>query len=147
VVRVTETPESAAMPMIPAEALVEERTSRDSAPQPPDRLVTISAVNADVRPLLIGLARENGIDLVVTSDVNRRVSVNLKDVTAMEAIVAIASAADLAIALPRQRELPAVVYYQLPVDVNKESAATIAARFGVSLELARFLVEARGPRN
>src|SRR5687768_662284 len=133
---------------IPVESMVEQRSPdapnpEVGTPPPAERLVSITAVNADVRPLLIGIAREAGIDLVVTSDVNRRVSINLKDVPATQAIAAIAAAAELTLGLPRQRDLPAVVYYQLPVDINKESAATIAARFGVSLELARFIVESR----
>lgn len=131
---------------LPAEALVEERSPdapRPLEPAAPERLIAITAINADVRPLLIGIAREAGVDLVVTSDVNRRVSINLRDVPATEAIAAIVSAAELTLSVPRQRELPAVVFYQLPVDVNKESAETIAARFGVSLELARFIVESR----
>lgn len=127
--------------------MVQERSP--DAPKPvdpaPERLITVSAVNADVRPLLIGIAREAGIDLVVTSDVNKRVSINLRDVPVSEAIAAIASAADLTLGVPRQRDLPAVVFYQLPVDINKESAATIAARFGVTLELAKFIVESRQP--
>ena len=131
--------------MLPAETLVEQRSP--DAPNPvepaPQRLITLNAVNADVRPLLIGIAREAGIDLVVTSDVNARVSINLKDTPAIDAIAALASAANLTFGLPKEKQLPAVVYYQLPVDVNKEGPAAIAARFGVSLELAKFIIESK----
>lgn len=132
-------------PMLPAESMVEQRSPNAPEPQPsvPERLITLTAVNADVRPLLIGIAREANIDLVVTSDVNQRVSINLKDTPATEAIVAIASAANLTFARPPQPELPPVVFYQLPVNINRESAAVIANRFGVSLALAKFIVGTR----
>jgi hypothetical protein len=132
-------------PRLPAEAMVEERSPDAPRPLEPaaTRPITLSAVNADVRPLLIGIAREAGIDLVVTSDVNQRVSINLQNVPAPEAIAAIADAAGLTVTVPRQRELPAVVFYQLPVDMNSASAETIALRWGVSIELATFVVRSR----
>ena len=136
---------AATLPTLSAETLVEER-----APNAPpvaaaeEKLISVSAVDADVRPLLVGIAREAGIDLIVANDVNRRVTVNLRDVTATHAIAAISSAAGLTLTVPQpQRQLPSIVYYQLPVNVNTASAETIAARFGVSAEMARFIVESR----
>src|SRR5688572_5096093 len=118
----------AGLPRLPAQPISETRDST-TVPAEQQRLVSVHAIDADVRPLLIGLAREAGINIVVASDVNRRVTLRLTDVPATEAIAAIASAADLSIALPRRSTLPtAVVYYQLPVDIKKESAETISAR-------------------
>ena len=156
VTRIVEAPEAAvptaprvtdSLPRISAESLVEERSSadapRDAAAS--DKLISVSAIDADVRPLLVGIAREAGLDLIVANDVNRRVTVNLRDVTAAQAIATISSAAGLTLAVPQQRQLPSIVYYQLPVNVNAASAETIAARFGVSAEMARFIVESRKP--
>ncbi len=132
------------LPSLPAEALVERRTA------PPrvenlDARISVRAIDADVRALLIGIAAQAGINLVVSSDVNRRVSLTLTDVPAIQAIREIADAAQLTVATPENRALPAIVYYQLPVNVNTASAETIAKRFGVSEELARWIVEARKP--
>jgi hypothetical protein len=47
---------------------------------------------------------------------------------------------------PMQAPWAPVVFYQLPVNVDVASAEAIAKRFGVSLELAKFLVERRPAR-
>ena len=107
--------------------------------------VSVRAIDADARALLVGIANQAGLDLVVSSDVNRRVSLTLTDVPALQAIQEIVVAAGLTISTPESRVLPSVVYYQLPVNVNEASAETIAVRFGVSLELARYIVESRKP--
>lgn len=133
-----------ALPTLPAEALVEQRTAPPRVENLGER-ISVRAIDADARALLVGIAREAGINLVVSSDVNRRVSLNLVDVPAIQAINEIAAAANLTIATPEDRTLPPVVYYQLPVNINSASAETIALRFGVSLELARWIVEARKP--
>jgi hypothetical protein len=106
--------------------------------------VTLSANNADARTLLLSLAREAGISLIVSPDVSARVSVNFDDVPAAEAMRAIISEAGLSVLTAGlQSPWPPVVFYQLPVNINLVSAETIAARFGVSDELARFIVESR----
>jgi methylglyoxal synthase len=35
------------------------------------------------------------------------------------------------------------VFYQIPVNINQASAEAIVARFGVTLEMARWIVENR----
>lgn len=108
------------------------------------RRITLTAADADVRSLLIAIAREGGINLVVSADVRRRVSVSFRDATPEEALRAVVAEAGLTIVEPRSAEpFPAVVYYQLPVNVNEAPAEAIAARFGVSAELARWIAESR----
>ena len=107
------------------------------------RRITITSANADVRTLLLAIAREAGISLVVSDDVRRRVSVSLTDALPEEAIAAIIAQAGLTIARPATPAFPPVVYYQLLVNVDQAPAEAIARRFGVSLELARFIVESR----
>lgn len=112
----------------------------------PGKRVTLNAVDADVRPLLVAIAREAGISLVVSDDVRRRVSVSLNNAEPEEALRAIIAQAGLSVVEPRSSGLPPVVYYQLPVNVNQASADVIATRFGISAELARWIVESRsGP--
>jgi hypothetical protein len=135
-----------ALPTLPAESLVEERQAPPRVENLNQR-ISVRAIDADARALLIGIANQAGINMVVSSDVNRRVSLTLHDVPAMQAIQEIAIAASLTIATPESRALPAVVYYQLPVNVNSASAETIAKRFGVSEELARFIVESRNSQS
>jgi hypothetical protein len=133
-----------ALPTLSAEALVERR----AAPPRVENLgprISVRAIDADARALLVGIAAQAGINMVVSSDVNRRVSLTLNDVPAIQAIQEIAVAANLTVATPEDRALPAIVYYQLPVNVNSASAETIAKRFGVSDALAKWIVEARKP--
>jgi len=106
--------------------------------------ITLTAVDADARSLLIAIAREAGISMVVSTDVRRRISVSFKDAAAEDAIRAIIAQAGLTLVNPPvDRPLPVVVYYQLPVDVNEAPAEAISARFGVSSDLAKWLVENR----
>jgi hypothetical protein len=108
------------------------------------RLVSVHAMNADARSLLIAVAREAGLNLVVEGDVRARVSVTLTDVPAADAIRAIIGSAGLAISGPSMSgAVTSIVFYQLPVNIDRASAATIAARFGTSAELANFVVESR----
>jgi len=109
------------------------------------RLITVTAVDADARSLLIAIAREAGINLAVSSDVRRRVSVSLTNAPADEAIAAIIAQAGLSISRPSTA--PAVVFYQLAVNVNQAPAETIAIRFGISSDLAKWLVENRSPQS
>jgi hypothetical protein len=132
------------LPTLPAEALVERRAAPPRVENLGQR-ISVRAIDADARALLIGIAAQAGINMVVSSDVNRRVSLTLNDVPAIQAIQEIAVAANLTIATPENTALPAIVYYQLPVNVNSASAETIAKRFDVSLELAKWIVEARKP--
>jgi hypothetical protein len=106
--------------------------------------ITVTALDADVRSLLIALAKEAGISLVVSNDVRRRVSVSFKDASPEEAIRAIIAEAGLTVVdPPSSRPLPTVVFYQLPVNADDAPAATIAARFGLSAELAQWIVDSR----
>lgn len=106
--------------------------------------ITITASNQDVRTLLLWLAEQAGTSLVISPDVNARVTVSFRDVPVAEALRAVMAEVGLSVLLgPMQAPWTPVVFYQLPVNVDIASAEAIAARFGVSLELARFLVESR----
>ena len=106
--------------------------------------VTLTSSNADARTLLLWLAQQAGVSIVVSPDVATRVSVSFTDVPAGDAMRAIISQAGLSVlAASAGSPWPPVVFFQLPVNVNEASAETIAARFGVSTEMARWIVEAR----
>lgn len=108
------------------------------------RRVTLTANGADVRTLLLWLAREAGVSIVVSPDVSARVSVSFNDVPAAEAIRAIMAEARLSVLTSAlQSPWPAVVFYRLPVNVNTASPQVIAASFGVSDDLAKWIVESR----
>jgi hypothetical protein len=111
------------------------------------RLVSVHAVDADVRTLLVAVAQEAGLNLVVDRDVRARVTVSLDNVPAAEAIRAIIQSAGLSISAPgAARAVASAVFYQLPVNINTASAATIQARFGTSAEMANFIVESRNEK-
>jgi hypothetical protein len=59
---------------------------------------------------------------------------------------AIVDIAGLSIVSPSPGGSPAIVFYHLPVDINKVSAEVIAARFGVSTEMGKWIVESRPER-
>lgn len=125
----------------------QEEVPRD-LPVAPDRRVprriSVKAVDADVRALLMAIAREAELNIVVSADVRSRVSVTLSDVPAMEAVQAIVNVAGLSVMSPTQPgAAPAVVFYHFPVDVNKASAEGIVSRFGVSTEMGKWIVESR----
>jgi len=111
------------------------------------RTVSVHAVDADVRTLLMAVAREAGLNLVVDGDVRARVSVSLDNVPAAEALRAIIESAGLMISAPgAARSVASAVFHQLPVNINTASAATIQARFGTSAEMANFIVESRNEK-
>jgi hypothetical protein len=146
------TPARPELPPIAAPTIIEPDVYRAATPARPSldpleglgltRFVTVHAINADARALLLAVARESGLDLVVDSTVRARVSLSLSDVPAADAIRAIMESAGLAISTP-SRPNTAIVFYQLPVNIDRASAATIAARFGVSATLSDFIVESR----
>lgn len=141
--------EAALLEPIRVDALADPPVSGQVTPAlfpPPIALqrVSLRAVDADVRTLLLAIARQAGISLVVSDDVRGRVTVSLADASAIEALQAIIAEAGLSLAEPPSGALwPPVVYYQLPVNANQASAETIAARFGVSIDLAKWIVENR----
>lgn len=111
---------------------------------PPGNPVTLGARDVDVRALLIALSEAAGASLVLDPEVRGRVSVNLVDVPARDAIRAVLASAGLSVASgPPTAPWAPVVFYVLPVDVEEASAELIQARFGVSAELARWIVESR----
>jgi hypothetical protein len=109
--------------------------------------VSLTSNNADARTLLLWLAQEAGVSILVSPDVSSRVSVSFNNVPAIDAMRAIISQAGLSVlSSAMQSPWPPVVFHQLPVNVNEASIETITARFGVSLELAKWLVENRPRR-
>lgn len=114
-------------------------------PQPAStNRITLTATNANVRELLPVLAGAAGISLVMGSDVRGRVSVNLRDVPAMDALRAVIEEAELTVGM---NGIPIpfgpVVFYELPVNINTASAVTIKERFDVSTVVAEWIVRAR----
>jgi hypothetical protein len=108
------------------------------------RRVTITTSSQDVRTLLLWLAEQAGASLVISPEVNARVTVSFHDVPVVEAMRAVLAEAGLSVLVgPLEAPWPPVVFHQMPVNIETATAETIAARFGVSLELARFIVESR----
>lgn len=106
--------------------------------------ITMTATNADVRELLPALAAAAGVSLVMTSDVRGRVSVNLRDVPAIDALRAVIEEAGLTTGTSELiQPYPPVVFYNLPVNINSASAATIKARYNVSDSVANWIVRGR----
>lgn len=109
--------------------------------------VTLTAVGTDVRSLLAVLAEAAGVDLVVGPAVTGRVTVHLEDVPAREALERVVRETGHMITRPLEVPFPPTVFYVMPVNMNEADAATIQVHFGVSAEMARFIVRSRVPPN
>lgn len=106
--------------------------------------ITLSAVDVDVRVLLPAIAEAAGISMVLGPDVQGRVSVNLVDVPAREALQMILEQAELGVVTERPPPpWGPVVFYAIPVNIDQASVDLIRARFGVSRELAEWIVQNR----
>lgn len=126
-------------------AVVVRRVERDPlAALGATRRITLSANDADVRTLLLWLAEEAGVSLIVAPDVRARITVHFEDVPAAAALRAIISEARLSVLTSAlEPKWPPVVFFQIPVNINDASVERIVERFGVSAELAKWVVESR----
>ena len=140
----------APLPPLPVELRVADHEPEVPAvlvmpPDEPDRLITLSATNVSVRELLPLLAEAADIDLVLAPEVDGRVSVQFRNVPAAEALDAVLSQAGLGPPPPPLTVpwIPAVVFYELPVNVNFADALTLQRRFGISAAAAEMIVASR----
>jgi hypothetical protein len=130
------------LPPVPVQTLVTDSASnrlRDNGGR-----ITLTSTNASLRDLLPLLASAAGVNLVMGPEVTGRVSVRFQNVRAIDALNAVIEQAGLVVGNPAA-ELPWArpVFYDLPVNVNLASAATIRARFNVTQKLADWLVTGR----
>ncbi|HYC52893.1 MAG TPA: hypothetical protein VEB19_17395 [Gemmatimonadaceae bacterium] len=99
-----------------------------------------------MRDVLFAIGQISGVNVVVSPDVNARVSAVLQNVTGDEAIQAIVDAAGLTILKPLRAEGATTVFLQAPVNINSATAREITDRFGVSREIAGLIVETQPAR-
>ena len=130
------------LPPVPVQILVSDSASprqRDNGGR-----ITLTSTNANLRDLLPLLASAAGVNLVMGPEVRGRVSVRFQNVRAIDALNAVIDQAGLVVGDPAA-QLPWArpVFYDLPVNVNLASAATIRARFNVTQKLADWLVKGR----
>ncbi|GBD31282.1 hypothetical protein HRbin33_00230 [bacterium HR33] len=130
-----------ALPPLGAEVLTVPETA--PAVAGPANLVTLQAVDADVRSLLVALAQVAGVNLIISSEVRGRLSLALDRVPAEEALTALMEAAGLSASGVLRSPWEATVFLQPPVWLDTLSAEAIARRFGVSAKLAEWIVEQR----
>lgn len=141
----------APLPPLPVQQVVVDPIPLREAPSddplaglPPGEPVSLTAADVDVRALLTALAEAADLSLVMGPDVQGRLSVNLVDVPATEALKAILAEAGLMVAPPPLTspwERP--VFYTFPVDIETADVELIRQRFGVSREMAEWIVESR----
>ena len=143
----------APMETLPVEYVVELPTVREPTREvpgarTPDRLVTLTATNVSVRELLPLLAEAAGVNLVLAPEVDGRVSVRFQDVPAGQALDAVMQHAGLSTPAPPLTVpwIPAVVFFELPVNVNAADALTLQRRFGITERAAEWIVLSR-PEN
>jgi hypothetical protein len=139
---------TAPLPEIPAVAIASPRSITPVQPRDAldlvasDRLVSVHAVDADVRSLLLLIAKEGGVSIIVDPEVSGRVWVTLTNVPVVDALRAVIQSAHLTVtSASTNAAQAAIVFYQLPVNVNTAPAPAIAARYDVSDEMARWVAE------
>ena len=133
------------MPTLPHAPSVVPRVTESRPTNVGPTRVTITADNVDAREVIMAIARVGGLDVVVSSEIRSRVTAHLIDVPADQAIQAIADVNGLGVLRPAVPGGSTVVFLQPAVDVNRAGAETIARRFGVGKELAKFVVETQPP--
>lgn len=133
----------AELPAVPVQTIISDSSATRIADLRGGR-VTLTATNANLRDLLPLLANAAGVNLVMGPEVTGRVSVRFQNVRAVDALRAVIEQAGLTVGDPGP-EAPwgRSVFYDLPVNVNLASAATIRARFDVTQLLADWLVKGR----
>jgi hypothetical protein len=106
--------------------------------------VTLRAQDVEVRALLAALAETAAISLVLDPGVEGRMSVHLVDVPVADALREVLAAADLSVATPvAVAPWGPALFYATPIDIERASAELIQSRFGVSPEVAGWIVENR----
>lgn len=139
VVETAAPPPQPALPPLGAEVVAVP----EAPPVPAANLVTLRAVDADLRSLLVALAQIAGVNLIVSPEVRGRLSLALEQVPAEDALSALMEAAGLSAPGVLRSPWGATVFFQPPVLLDTLSAEAIARRFGVSARLARWVVELR----
>ncbi|MHB1263414.1 MAG: hypothetical protein ACYC1S_03195 [Gemmatimonadaceae bacterium] len=116
-----------------------------ATPASVERRVSIEALDADVRAVLLALAQQGGVNIVVDPTVRSRVTLSLRDVPVSAAIEAVMRQAGLQVAGDASFQSPygPVVFYQLPVNVDALDVEGIMKRFGVGREIAEAIVQGR----
>jgi hypothetical protein len=101
----------------------------------------------DVRTLLDFLAKEGNFTLVYSQGLNRKVRAQIVHAPISVALQALLDAAGLAIETTtpgaKLPTIPAVVFYELPVNVDSMSVDAIMKRFGVGRSVAEMIVRSR----
>lgn len=112
---------------------------------PEGRRVTFTVIDVDAGEIIAEIARAGGLNVVVSSGGRARVSLTLTDATAADAIRAVAGVAGLKVQPPSAPGGASIVFRDPAMNVNTARASAIGARFGVSGDLARWVVESRPP--
>lgn len=130
------------LPTIPVQSLVGDSVAAPKRGK--GGRITLTSTNADLRDLLPLLASAAGVNLVMGPEVRGKVSVRFQNVYAIDALNAVIEQAGLVVGNPAlEAPWPRPVYYDLPVNVNMASAATLRARFDITQRLADWIVKGR----
>ncbi len=130
-----------ALPPLGTEVVAEP--SSETPPRSRSKPVTLRAVDADMRALLVALGEVAGVNLVISPQVSGRVSLALEEVSAEEALAALLDASGLSAPGVLSPPWGPAVFFQPPVLLDTLGAEAISQRFAVSPRLARWIVEQR----
>lgn len=108
------------------------------------RRMSVHATDTDVRSLVMGIAAQGGLNVVVSPEVRSRISIWVDDVTPLDALTAVMTAAHLSLA-PTKLSAPwgPAVFFQPAVNIDSMSVAQLQRRFDIMRETAEFIVQSR----
>jgi hypothetical protein len=110
--------------------------------------VDLEMADAPVRLILQRLADIGGLQLILSPNLNKTLSVQYIHVPVSVALNDVLKRAGLRLGAGPQPNLPfdtVTVFYQLPANVDSMSADAIMRRFGVSKAVAELIVKSRRP--
>ena len=116
--------------------------------EPTEPVVDLEMADAPVRLILQRLADIGGLQLIISPNLNKTLSVQYIHVPVSVALNDVVKRAGLRLGAGPAPNLPfdtVTVFYQLPANVDSMSAEAIMRRYGVSKAMAELIVKSRRP--
>jgi hypothetical protein len=132
----------------PSSALPGTTSPAPDVIEAPEAYIDLVAEDGDVRLILQRIAEVGKIDLIIPSNIRRRISVRYVHVPASVALRDVLQRSGLRLGTGTTGPLPfdtITVFYRLPVNVDSLSIDGIMKRFGVSRDLAEMIAKSRPP--
>ena len=122
--------------------------SPTALPEAPEPYIDLEMIDAPVKLVLQKLAELGRLQLIISPNLNKTISVQYAHVPVSVALKDVLSRSGLRLGTGQASALPfdtVTVFYLLPANVDSMSAEAIMTRFGVSRRMAELIVASRRP--